>query len=61
MKQWVLFYKEYFDSEKELNHFILKCEAVLKEDPEHRAKLMMHKGKKVIWLVLLLVVYLLRY
>jgi len=48
MQQWVRFYKEFFDSEKELNTFILKCEAVVKGDPEHRAKKMMHQGQRLI-------------
>ncbi|HHF3262430.1 TPA: hypothetical protein ACVO3I_004346 [Vibrio diabolicus] len=48
MKQWVLFYKDYFESEKELNEFILRCEAVLVDEPEHRAKVMMHQGKRLV-------------
>ncbi|WCE31124.1 hypothetical protein [Vibrio sp. SCSIO 43137] len=50
MEQWIRFYKEYFDSELELNKFILKCEAVLKDEPAHRAKLMMHQGQRLVTL-----------
>ncbi|MFH4436822.1 hypothetical protein [Vibrio diabolicus] len=50
MEQWVRFYKSYFDSELELNKFVLRCEAVLKNEPEHRAKLMMHQGKRLVTL-----------
>ncbi|WP_394143213.1 hypothetical protein [Vibrio atypicus] len=48
MEQWIRFYRDYFDSEKELNGFVLKCEAVLRDEPEHRAKIMMHQGKRLV-------------
>ncbi|CAE6946481.1 hypothetical protein ACOMICROBIO_GDFFDHBD_03366 [Vibrio sp. B1REV9] len=48
MEQWIHFYKEYFESEKERNRFILKCESLRPQSDSHKAKIMMHQGKRLV-------------
>ncbi len=48
MDKWEEFYSPYFESVEELKHFVSSCENLTLENNNHRAKIMMHQGQRLI-------------
>jgi len=48
MDAWLDFYRTYFPNEEALKCFVEGCEKLEFDDPRHRAKVMMHQGKRLL-------------
>jgi hypothetical protein len=48
MDAWLDFYRTYFPDEEALKCFVEGCEELEPDDPKHRAKIMMHQGKRLL-------------
>ena len=48
MDAWLDFYRAYFPNEEALKCFVGGCEQLEFHDPRHRAKVMMHQGKRLL-------------
>jgi hypothetical protein len=48
MDKWLEFYQPYFANRNDLEQFVQACEDLELHDPRHRAKIMMHQGKRLI-------------
>jgi hypothetical protein len=48
MDKWLDFYQPYFANRNDLEQFVQACENLDLHDPRHRAKIMMHQGKRLI-------------
>lgn len=48
MDKWLRFYREYLPTEGELVIFIEACEQLKSADKNHRAKIMMHQGQRLL-------------
>lgn len=48
MDSWLDFYRIYFPNEEALKCFVEGCEKLEFDDPRHRAKVMMHQGKRLL-------------
>ncbi|MBU0656695.1 MAG: hypothetical protein KJ914_16360 [Gammaproteobacteria bacterium] len=48
MEKWINFYRPYIATESELQEFVTGCENLQPEDHNHRAKIMMHQGQRLL-------------
>jgi hypothetical protein len=48
MDKWLDFYQPYFANRNDLEQFVQACEDLELHDSRHRAKIMMHQGKRLI-------------
>lgn len=48
MEDWLDFYRTYFPNDEALKCFVGGCEQLEFHDPRHRAKVMMHQGKRLL-------------
>jgi hypothetical protein len=48
MDKWLDFYQPHFANRSDLEQFVQACEDLELHDPRHRAKIMMHQGKRLI-------------
>lgn len=48
MEAWLDFYRAYFPDEEALKYFVVGCERLELDDHRHRAKVMMHQGRRLL-------------
>jgi len=48
MIEWLDFYRPYFTESSDLEQFVQVCESLEVHDPRHRAKIMMHQGRRLL-------------
>jgi len=46
--KWLEFYRPYFTESSDLEQFVQACEGLEVHDPRHRAKIMMHQGRRLL-------------
>lgn len=48
VEKWLSFYRPYFESEREANHFVSELEHLDADHPSHSAKIMMHQVQRLV-------------